>query len=210
MFIKGWPHTIAAAGRTAEVSWRKEWRGSTHPFTSACLKRRNWLDGAFRAKLQVEAQGLLQFEARGLPANPFGTTIALDTSIYGLKRAASWAHRSERRSKAPRLSKTQFVAPTPPYQGELKVLGRTPLTERDQLISRMVCVQALSLSPCCPPAGYEFRSSHYFCCCGLANPRFDRAQIRRISGEDPPSIAPQGRELSKAWWPNCTSAGYGH
>jgi len=82
-------------------------------------------------------------EARGL-RKAFGTTIALDGSICGVEEGRILGLIGP---KAPaKTTALNAILGLTPYEGELRVLGRNPWTERDQLM-RDVCF--ISDVACC-------------------------------------------------------------
>src|SRR5437879_7198155 len=89
-------------------------------------------------------------EARGL-RKAFGTTIALDG--IDLRVAEGRILGLIGPNGAGKTTALNAILGLTPYQGELRVLGRDPWAERDQLM-RDACF--IPMSPCCP-AGCGFR-----------------------------------------------------
>src|SRR5450631_2207374 len=107
------------------------------------------------------AEVMTVIEARGL-RKAFGTTIALN-AILGLT----------------------------PYQGELKVLGRDPWTERDQLMRDVCFIADVAVLP------RWIRVSQALEYVAGVHPRFDRAKAEGFLAKTSIHFASKVRELSK-------------
>jgi ABC-2 type transport system ATP-binding protein len=127
-------------------------------------------------------------EARGL-RKAFGTTIALD----GLD-----LHIDEGRilgligpNGAGKTTALNAILGLTPYQGELRVLGRDPWTERDQLMRDVCFISDVAVLP------RWIRVSQALDYVGGVHPRFDRAKAQSFLAKTTIRQASKVRELSK-------------
>ena len=127
-------------------------------------------------------------EARGL-RKAFGTTIALD----GLD-----LHIDEGRilgligpNGAGKTTALNAILGLTPYQGELRVLGRDPWTERDQLMRDVCFISDVAVLP------RWIRVSQALDYVAGVHPRFDRAKTESFLAKTTIRQASKVRELSK-------------
>ena len=109
-------------------------------------------------------------EARGL-RKTFGTTVALDGVDL-------------------RIEEGRILGLTP-YQGELRVLGRDPWTERDQLMRDVCFIADVAVLP------RWIRVSQALDYVAGIHPRFDRAKAEGFLAKTTIRLASKVRELSK-------------
>src|SRR2546427_9678565 len=127
-------------------------------------------------------------EARGL-RKAFGTTIAVDDvnlrveegRILGLIRS----------NGAGKTTALNAILGLTPYQGELKVLGRDPWTERDQLMRDACFIADVAVLPRWMRV---WQALDYF---AGVHPRFDRAKAEGFLAKTTIGRASKVRELSK-------------
>jgi ABC-2 type transport system ATP-binding protein len=127
-------------------------------------------------------------EARGL-RKAFGSTIALDGvdlrveegSILGLIGP----------NGAGKTTALNAILGLTPYQGELKVLGRDPWTERDQLMRDVCFISDVAVLP------RWARVSRVLDYVAGVHPRFDRAKAEGFLAKTTIRQASKVRELSK-------------
>ena len=127
-------------------------------------------------------------EARGL-RKAFGSTIALDGvdlrveqgSILGLIGL----------NGAGKTTALNAILGLTPYQGELKVLGRDPWTERDQLMRDVCFISDVAVLP------RWARVSQVLDYVAGVHPRFDRAKAEGFLAKTTIRQASKVRELSK-------------
>src|SRR5712672_4684834 len=127
-------------------------------------------------------------EARGL-RKAFGTTIALD----GVN-----LHIAEGRilgligpNGAGKTTALNAILGLTPYQGELRVLGRDPWTERDQLMRDVCFVADVAVLP------RWIKVSQALDYVAGVHPRFDRAKAEGFLGKTTIKRSSKVRELSK-------------
>jgi ABC-2 type transport system ATP-binding protein len=131
---------------------------------------------------------MASIEARGL-RKAFGPTIALDDlelrieegRILGLIGA----------NGAGKTTALNAILGLIPYQGELKVLGRDPWTERDQLMCEVSFMADVAVLP------RWMRVSQALDYVGGVHPRFDRAKAEAFLAKTAIRPASKVRQLSK-------------
>ena len=127
-------------------------------------------------------------EARGL-RKAFGTTIALDgVDLRGEEGRILGLIGPNGAGKSTALNAILGLIP---YQGELKVLGRDPWTERDRLMNDVCFIADVAVLP------RWMRVSHALDYVAGVHPRFDRAKAEAFLAKTPIKRASKVRELSK-------------
>ena len=127
-------------------------------------------------------------EARGL-RKTFGATIALDGVDLRVEEGRILGIVGP--NGAGKSTALHTILGLTPYQGELKVLGRDPWTERDQLMRDVAFIADVALLP------RWIRVSQVIDYVAGVHPRFDRAKAERFLAKTAIRRASKVRELSK-------------
>src|SRR5450631_2707000 len=138
------------------------------------------------AKRSVKAMACI--EARGL-RKAFGTTIALDG--INLRVEAGRILGLIGPNGAGKTTVLNAILGLTPYQGELRVLGRDPWTERDQLMRDVCFISDIAVLP------RWIRVSQALDYVAGVHPRFDRAKAEGFLAKTNIRLASKVRELSK-------------
>src|SRR4030088_3234770 len=135
-----------------------------------------------------KADSMACIEARGLRKS-FGTTIAVDGINLRVEEGRILGLIGP--NGAGKTTALNAILGLTPYQGELKVLGRDPWTERDQLMRDACFIADVAVLPrwmrVWQPLDY-FAGVH---------PRFDRAKAEGFLAKTTIRLASKVRELSK-------------
>jgi ABC-2 type transport system ATP-binding protein len=127
-------------------------------------------------------------EARGL-RKVFGTTVALDGVNLCVEEGRILGLIGP--NGAGKATALHAILGLTPYQGELKVLGRDPWSERDQLMRDVCFVADVAVLP------RWARVSHLLDYVSGVHPRFDRAKAESFLAKTDIRHASKVRELSK-------------
>jgi len=127
-------------------------------------------------------------EARGLRKS-FGTTVALDG--VNLRVAEGRILGLIGPNGAGKTTALDAILGLTPYQGELKVLGRDPATERDQLMRDVCFIADVAVLP------RWMRVSQALDYVAGVHPRFDRAKAEGFLAKTDIKRSSKVRELSK-------------
>src|SRR2546428_738931 len=127
-------------------------------------------------------------EARGL-RKTFGTTIALDGVDLRIEEGRILGLIGP--NGAGKTTALNTIVGLTPYQGELKVLGRDPWTERDQLMRDVCFISDVAVLP------RWIRVSQALEYVAGVHPRFDRAKAEGFLAKTVIKRASKVRELSK-------------
>jgi len=127
-------------------------------------------------------------EARGL-RKAFGTTIALDGIDLRVEEGRILGIIGP--NGAGKTTALNAILGLTPYQGELRVLGRDPWTERDQLMRDVCFVSDVAVLP------RWIRVSQALDYVAGVHPRFDRAKAEGFLAQTTIKRASKVRELSK-------------
>ena len=127
-------------------------------------------------------------EARGL-RKAFGTTIALDGVDLRVEEGRILGLIGP--NGAGKTTALNAILGLTPYQGELKVLGRDPWTERDQLMRDVCFIADVAVLP------RWMRVSQALDYVAGVHPRFDRAKAEGFLAKTDIRHASKVRELSK-------------
>ena len=127
-------------------------------------------------------------EARGL-RKAFGTTIALDGVDLRVEEGRILGLIGP--NGAGKTTALNAILGLTPYQGELKVLGRDPWTERDQLMRDVCFIADVAVLP------RWMRVSQALDYVAGVHPRFDRAKAEGFLAKTTIRRASKVRELSK-------------
>src|SRR6201986_87902 len=127
-------------------------------------------------------------EARGL-RKQFGTTIALDGIELLVEEGRILGIIGP--NGAGKTTALNAILGLAPYQGQLKVLGRDPWTERDQLMRDVSFIADVAVLP------RWLKVSQALNYVAGVHPRFDRAQAEGFLARTSISLASKVRELSK-------------
>jgi ABC-2 type transport system ATP-binding protein len=127
-------------------------------------------------------------EARGL-RKAFGTTIALDGVDLRIEEGRILGLIGP--NGAGKTTALNAILGLTPYQGELRVLGRNPWTERDQLMSDVCFISDVAVLP------RWIRVSQALDYVAGVHPRFDRSKAEGFLAKTAIRRASKVRELSK-------------
>src|SRR5580704_1466400 len=127
-------------------------------------------------------------EARGLRKS-FGATIALDVVDLRVEEGRILGLIGP--NGAGKSTALNAILGLTPYQGELRVLGRDPWTERDQLMRDVSFIADVAVLP------RWARVSHLLEYVAGVHPRFDRAKAESFLAKTTIRLASKVRELSK-------------
>src|ERR1700723_4549279 len=127
-------------------------------------------------------------EARGL-RKAFGTTIAVDGINLRVEEGRILGLIGP--NGAGKTTALNAILGLTPYQGELKVLGRDPWTERDQLMCDVCFISDVAVLP------RWIRVSQAIDYIAGVHPRFDRAKAEEFLARTTINRASKVRELSK-------------
>ena len=127
-------------------------------------------------------------EARGL-RKAFGTTIALDSINLEVEEGRILGLIGP--NGAGKTTALNAILGLTPYQGQLKVLGRDPWSERDQLMCDVCFIADVAVLP------RWMRVSHALEYVAGVHPRFDRAKAEAFLGKTDIRHTSKVRELSK-------------
>ena len=127
-------------------------------------------------------------EARGLRKN-FGATVALDGVDLRVEEGRILGLIGP--NGAGKSTALNAILGLTPYQGDLKVLGRDPWTERDQLVRDVAFIADVAVLP------RWIRVPQLLDYLGGVHPRFDRAKAEAFLTKTNIKRASRVRELSK-------------
>ena len=127
-------------------------------------------------------------EARGL-RKAFGSTIALDGIDLAIEEGRILGLIGP--NGAGKTTALKAILGLTPYQGELKVLGRDPWTERDELMRDVCFIADVAVLP---PWMRVSQSLDYV---AGVHPRFDRAKAESLLAKTTVKRGSRVRELSK-------------
>ena len=134
------------------------------------------------------AEAMACIEARGL-RKAFGTTIALDGIDLRVEEGRILGLIGP--NGAGKTTALNAILGLTPYQGELRVLGRDPWTERDQLMRDVCFIADVAVLP------RWMRVSQALDYVAGVHPRFDRAKAEGFLAKTTIGRASKVRELSK-------------
>jgi len=127
-------------------------------------------------------------EARGL-RKAFGSTIALDNVDLRVEEGRILGLIGP--NGAGKSTALNAILGLTPYQGELKVLGREPWTERDQLVRDVAFISDVAVLP------RWIRVTQVLDYVAGVHPRFDRAKAEKFLAKTSIKRTSKVRELSK-------------
>jgi ABC-2 type transport system ATP-binding protein len=127
-------------------------------------------------------------EARGLQ-KAFGTNVALDGVDLRIEEGRILGLIGP--NGAGKTTALNAIVGLTPYQGELKVLGRDPWTERDQLMRDVCFITDIAVLP------RWIKVSHALDYVAGVHPRFDRAKAELLLSKTTIQLASKIRQLSK-------------
>jgi ABC-2 type transport system ATP-binding protein len=131
---------------------------------------------------------MASIEARGL-RKAFGTTVALDAIDLRVEEGRIVGLIGP--NGAGKTTALQAILGLTPYQGELKVLGRDPWTQRDQLMRDVCFIADVAVIP------RWLRVSQALDYVAGVHPRFDRAKAEGFLAKTTIKRRSKVRELSK-------------
>jgi ABC-2 type transport system ATP-binding protein len=134
------------------------------------------------------AEGMPVIEARGL-RKVFGTTVALDGVDLRVEEGRIVGLIGP--NGAGKTTALNAILGLTPYQGELRVLGRGPWAERDQLMRDVSFIADVAVLP------RWMRVSQALDYVAGVHPRFDRAKAEALLAKTTIKRASKIRELSK-------------
>jgi ABC-2 type transport system ATP-binding protein len=129
-------------------------------------------------------------EARGLRKS-FGKTIALDGMDLHIEAGRILGLIGP--NGAGKSTALHAILGLTPYQGELKVLGRDPWTERDQLMRDVCFIADVAVLP------RWLRVSQALDYVAGVHPRFDRAKAEGFLAKTPSSAPARWGNYPRAW-----------
>src|SRR5438552_10816731 len=141
--------------------------------------------------VQIErsiAKVMATIEARGL-WKTFGTTVALDSIDLRVEEGRILGLIGP--NGAGKTTALNAILGLTPYQGELKVLGRDPWNERNQLMRDVSFIADVAVLP------RWIRVSHLLDYVAGVHPQFDRAKAESFLAKTEIKRASKVRELSK-------------
>src|ERR1700720_1118112 len=141
-----------------------------------------------RIPARRSAEHMACIEARGL-RKAFGTTIAVDGINLRVEEGRILGLIGP--NGAGKTTALNAILGLTPYQGELKVLGRDPWTERDQLMRDVCFITDVAVLP------RWIRVSQALDYVAGVHPRFDRAKAENFLARTTIRQASKVRELSK-------------
>src|SRR5712671_2185513 len=141
-----------------------------------------------RSPAKRSAKAMACIEARGL-RKAFGTTIAVDGINLRVEEGRILGLIGP--NGAGKTTVLNAILGLTPYQGELKVLGRDPWTERDQLMRDACFIADVAVLPRWMRV---WQALDYF---AGVHPRFDRAKAEGFLAKTNIRLASKVRELSK-------------
>jgi ABC-2 type transport system ATP-binding protein len=127
-------------------------------------------------------------EARGL-RKTYGTTVALDAVDLRVEEGRILGIVGP--NGAGKTTALQSILGLIPYQGELRVLGRDPWTERDQLVRDVAFIADVAVLP------RWIRVAQLLDYMAGVHPRFDRAKAERLLAKTEIRRTSKVRQLSK-------------
>ena len=127
-------------------------------------------------------------EARGL-RKTFGTTVALDGVDLRVEEGRILGIVGP--NGAGKTTALQAILGLTPYQGELRVLGRDPWTDRDQLVRDVAFIADVAVLP------RWIRVTHLLEYMAGVHPRFDRAKAEGFLAKTEIRRTSKVRQLSK-------------
>src|SRR6266849_4597823 len=134
------------------------------------------------------AEGMPCIEARGLRKS-FGTSIALDGVNFRVEEGRILGLIGP--NGAGKTTALNAILGLTPYLGELRVLGRDPWTERDQLMRDVCFISDVAVLP------RWIRVSQALDYVAGVHPRFDRSKAEGFLAKTTIGSASKVRELSK-------------
>src|SRR6202140_4135244 len=141
-----------------------------------------------RSPAKRSAKAMACIEARGL-RKAFGTTIAVDGINLRVEEGRILGLIGP--NGAGKTTVFNAILGLTPYQGELKVLGRDPWTQRDQLMRDACFIADVAVLPRWMRV---WQALDYF---AGVHPRFDRAKAEGFLAKTTIRLASKVRELSK-------------
>jgi ABC-2 type transport system ATP-binding protein len=144
--------------------------------------------GPRRILTKGSADGMAYIEARGL-RKVFGTTVALDSVDLRVEEGRILGLIGP--NGAGKTTALNAILGLTPYEGQLRVLGRDPWTERDQLVRDVSFIADVAVLP------RWLRVSHALDYLDGVHPRFDRAKAEGFLAKTIIKRSSKVRELSK-------------
>src|SRR5213595_663640 len=141
-----------------------------------------------KLKKRRNAETMACIEARGL-RKAFGTTIALDGVNLRIEEGRILGLIGP--NGAGKTTALNAILGLTSYQGELRVMGRDPWTEREQLMRDVCFIADVAVLPC------WIRVSQVLDYVAGVHPRFDRAKAEGFLAKTTIRSASKVRELSK-------------
>ncbi len=135
-------------------------------------------------------------EARNLH-KAFGTTIALDGVNLQIEEGRILGLIGP--NGAGKTTALNAILGLTPYQGELRVLGRDPWTERGDLMRDVCFIADVAVLP------RWMKVSQALDYVAGVHPRFDRTKAEGFLSRPPSSVPARSGNYQRAWWPSCIS-----
>ena len=165
-------------------------------------RQRRSAESASRRPQRRSAEAMACIEARGL-RKAFGTTVALDGVDLRVEEGRILGLIGP--NGAGKTTALNAILGLTPYQGELRVLGRDPWTERDQLMRDVCFIADVAVLP------RWMRVSQVLDYVAGVHPRFDRAKAEGFLAKTTIQPRQQGQGIVEGHGdPTAPRSGDGH
>src|SRR6266403_5086798 len=163
-------------------------RGSQKRSRGSVSHKESWMPPRRAARHRESVNAMATIEAHGL-RKTFGTTIALDSIDLRVEEGRILGIIGP--NGAGKTTALNAILGLTPYHGELKVLGRDPWKERDQLMRDVCFIADVAVLP------RWIRVSQMIEYVAGVHPRFDRAKAEEFLSQTTIKRGSKVRELSK-------------
>src|SRR6266516_2973770 len=163
-------------------------RGSRKRSRGSVSHKESWMPQQRAARHRKNVNAMATIEARGL-RKAFGTTVALDGIDLRVEEGRILGLIGP--NGAGKTTALNAILGLTSYEGELKVLGRDPRTERDQLMCDVSFIADVAVLP------RWIRVSQLLDYVAGVHPRFDRAKAEGFLAKTAIKRASKVRQLSK-------------
>ena len=146
--------------------------------------------------MEENVNAMATIEARGL-RKIFGTTVALDNIDLRVEEGRILGIIGP--NGAGKTTALNAILGLTSYEGELKVLGRDPWTDRDELMRDVSFIADVAVLP------RWIRVSQLLDYVAGVHPRFDRAKAESFLARTRSSARARSGNYRRAWWRSCIS-----